>query len=201
MIFDLRGGSLVDTLLAAPAMQDNDVVWTYNEHATLRGLPVHWSKATPDGTVPVRLAAERGEHPTDAWLRQTDRQPTRHHLVATPDARSRYDIVLVPTPQAGHAHWSGWHALTDILMRQHRSVVMLGIGLPPWQWLEAMAAAKVVVAPFGPSTLAADMLGTARVIGLHTPDEPLPYWEDGHCLVADHLDDISVNTVLESIHE
>lgn len=198
MIFDFRHLGLRDVIMAAPVMREHDYAFVDDKRTIVHPFPVQWTTRHPKASPMIGLELQAGEHPTDYWARATGRSRQRPSF-PQPEF-NRYDIVLVPSPERGHERWPGWHALTDTLMRQHRGTVMLGTGLPQWQWIEALAGAKVVVTLDTPTLHMADLIGTARVVGLLAPDDTRPYWDSTHCIMRERLDDINVNDVLEQIN-
>lgn len=202
MIFDLRGARFGDVLLAAPAMREGDIVVTRNDHCTLRSLPVIWLRQMPHTDDQVhRLAAEAGEHLTDYWLRVTGRTPVRHSMQIE-TRKAPEDTVIAPCIKHGK-HWGYWHALNDVLMKQGRNTVMIGSGLPRWQWIESLALAKVVIVMDTDTAYMADHIGAARVVGLydeHQWQHRAPYWDRSHCIVRGDVDDITVEDVLEKVN-
>lgn len=196
MIFDLRTGHLGDVLLAMPAMRAGDGVIARAEHR-VPGLVVDWM----DAGTGTRATCWHNVHCTDAWLRATGREPVRHALL--PEAE-RELTVIAPHVKAKAKQWRGWRDLARELAFDCKGLVLATAELGRVAWMELLSRAHTVICPDTGTAHMADALGCPRVVALHgvPANWPrcAPYWNRGHCVVRERMDDITVGDVLEVLH-
>lgn len=192
MNFDLSTSHLGDILMAMPAMRAGDHVVANPKHR-VPGLPVTWLDAGKG----LHARPRSGQHTTDAWLRETCREPVFHHLL---QPVKRTEIVIAPQVDAAAKRWPWFEELRAALPQ----AVVAHRRLGRRAWMGLLNCAHTVICPDTGTAHMADALGVHRVIALHGVPSNwprcAPYWNRNHCIARGSMREIAVDDVLEVLN-